>query len=160
MSQELIKKIHEAFEPARLSVAGGDVDAIILGVTFGVNETSAIWFEQAGNYSLIHQMCRNHDEGNYPDLREISLFDPFRELVEKKELISAVMLYHQHNQRLGIGAGIDAAANWIIHEAALRQDIMVKMSFQMQMQQSMMANAPRIQPAGGIPNNGGRINLN
>jgi hypothetical protein len=160
-AQETVNKVHEAFEATRLAVAGGDLTAAILGVTFGSNEATAIWYEQAGNYCVVNEMCRHFDEGKKTPLRAFASFPLFEEMVKNKDLLAAVMLYSKHDEIFGVGAGLVSATKWLVHEAALRQDTMVKISFQMNLQRSMMANQPRVQPAGGMPGpNGGRINLN
>jgi hypothetical protein len=161
-NQEIVNKVHEAFEATRLAVAGGDLMAAILGITFGTNEGTFIWYEQAGNYCLVHEMCRWQDDRGY-DAHEgdFTGFDAYKEMVASKDLIAAVLLYEKRDEISYQSRGPASACRWLLHEAAVRQDVMLKLNFQMQLQKSMMMNAPRVQPAGGIPGpNGGRINLN
>jgi len=142
MSQQLVDKIHAAFEPIRDAVEENDeYSGAILAVTYGkTRNESQIWFEEAGNLCVWRAMSGLDIMDQH---HETSLLKPYIEMFSEKEIIAGILLLANANgtaySREYVGNRL--ANEWLIEQHKMHVETVVKTTMAMTLNSAMQAQA-------------------
>jgi len=128
--QEFVKSIKTAADAVGELVKSGELDCAFVGITFGTSiMETGIWYEEFGNQCAVRQLSKAWEGGLEFKRSTTPFIRPYLEMLSKKELVAAVILYYVEPDYYFDHCGNKAACDWIIHEHVIRNDQIIRTQF-------------------------------